>query len=141
MKYQMKMLQNALLMKKHSQTFSNNAKKIAFESYNTLNWKGGTLGQIQAIEEQRKLADQCYQIYHAVKSALELVPSRYRVLLIAIYFKKISCSDLADKYGVTCKTVYNKLVYARNYFNNALLMLGYTEQWFDNNYSQFNFEA
>lgn len=138
MKYELIMLKNALRMKKNAKILTKEMQLLAMQSYDVLNWRDGTMGQIEAIGNYINQIDCLTEFYNSVEKALLIVPKGYRALLVEVYFK---CTDkllLAKKYKVSRSTVYRKLFTARELFRDALQSIGCDEQWFISNYSDFD---
>ena len=140
MNYELIMLRNALRMKRCAEKFREELKTIAVTSYNTFNWREGTMGQIEAISRSQERIDECLRFYESVKSALLLLPKSYRALLVTVYLKRADKKALAERYRVSLSTVYRKLCRARISFLNALQSIGCDEEWFCANYSDYEFE-
>ena len=139
MNYELIMLRNALRMKRNANILTEEMKLIALQSYSTLNWRDGTMGQIAAIARISEQIDKCNTFYNSVKKALLIIPKGYRALIGAVYFKNVDKFDIAKRYGVSRSTVYRKLLYARESFLAALNSIGCTKEWFLNNYGEFDF--
>ena len=140
MNYELIMLRNALRMKRCAEKFSEELHQIALKSYDTTNWRNGTMGQIDALARTQEKIEECLRFYEVVKSALLIIPAGYRALLVAVYIKKTDKNALAKRYHVSISTVYRKLCRARVSFLNALVSFGYDEQWFLSNYGDYEFE-
>ena len=134
MNYELIMLRNALRMKNCAENFRDELKHIALRSYDTFNWRDGTMGQIELMSSVSQKIEECLRFYEIVKSALLLIPKGYRALLIAVYLKEIDKKKLAKRYFVSLSTVYRKLKRARTSFSKALKSLGCSEEWFEANY-------
>ena len=139
MNYELTMLKNALRIKKSADVLTKELKLLAMTSYNTLNFRNGTLGQVEAIADLSNQIDECLFFYTAVEKALLMLPKGYSVLLVTVYFKNKDKVELAKKYGVSRSTVYRKLYSAREMFLRALNSLGCTEEWFTANYGHYDF--
>ena len=140
MNYELIMLRNALRMKRCAKKFREELKHVALTSYNTTNWRDGTMGQIEAIARTYEKIDECQLFYESVKSALLLLPNTYRALLVTVYMKHTDKKALAKRYCVSLSTVYRKLCQARTSFLNALHSIGCTEEWFETQYGDYEFE-
>lgn len=138
MNYELIMLRNALRMKKSAQMLTKEMESLALRSYSTLNWRDGTLGQVNAIANMSRQVDEYLTFYNAVKKALLLTPKGQRALLVAVYLKRADVKLLAQKYNVSRSTVYRKLYYARQAFCRALTAIGCDETWFQANYGDYN---
>ena len=139
MNYELIMLRNAVRVNKTVNILTKELELVALKSYDTLTWRNGTMGQIEAIANISKQIDECRTFYGAVEKALLMLPKGYRVLLVTVYFKNADKVALAKKYGVSRSTVYRKLHLAREKFLSALISLGFTEQWFVDNYGHYDF--
>ncbi|MCH5151354.1 MAG: sigma-70 family RNA polymerase sigma factor [Clostridiales bacterium] len=139
MKYELVMLRNAIRMKNSAKILTEEMKLIALKSYSTVNWRDGTMGQIEAIGKISQQIEDCNIFYNSVKKALLIVPKGYRALLVAVYFKNVDRQELASKYKVSLSTVYRKLLYARESFLSALRSIGCSEEWFLTNYGELDF--
>ena len=126
-------------MKKTANILTKELTLVAMNSYDTFNWRNGTMGQVEAISNISAQIDECLSFYNAVEKALLMLPKGYRVLLATVYFKNIDKVELAKKYGVSRSTVYRKLYSAREMFVRSLSSLGCTEEWFLDNYSHYDF--
>ena len=126
-------------MKKTANILSKQLTLVAMNSYDTLNWRNGTMGQVEAITQISNQIDEYLTFYNAVKKALYMMPKGHAALLVTVYFKNSDKDSLAKKYGVSRSTVYRKLYAAREMFKCALNSLGCTEQWFNDNYSGYDF--
>ena len=140
MNYELIMLRNALRMKRCAEKFKEELQHIALTSYNTVNWRDGTMGQIEAMSRAQERIEECQRFYHIVKSALLVLPKGYRALLVAVYLKRIDKKVLAKRYYVSLSTVYRKLCRARTIFLHALQAMGCDEEWFIANYGDYEFE-
>ncbi|MCH5160060.1 MAG: sigma-70 family RNA polymerase sigma factor [Clostridiales bacterium] len=140
MNYELIMLRNALRMKRCAEKFREEMEHIALTSYNTWNWRDGTMGQIEAMAEARDRIEKCMRFYEIVKNALLVLPKGYRALLVAVYLKKIDKKVLAKRFDISLSTVYRKLCRARNSLSNALKGMGCDEEWFLANYGDYEFE-
>ena len=140
MNYELIMLRNALRMKRCAERFREEMEHIALTSYNTSTWRNGTMGQINAMASAQDKINECQRFYEIVKNALLILPKGYRALLVAVYIRKRDKSDLAKRFGVSLSTVYRKLFRARTSLCNALKSMGYDEEWFLANYSDYEFE-
>ena len=141
MNYELIMLKNAIRMKKTANILSKELTLVAMKSYDTFNWRDGTMGQVQAITNISMQIDECLAFYNAVEKALLMLPKKYAVLLVTVYFKNTAKEELAKKYKVSRSTVYRKLYSAREMFLRALISMGFTEEWFNENYSHYDFIA
>lgn len=141
MNYELIMLKNAVRMKKTANILSKELTLVAMKSYDTFNWRNGTMGQMQAITNISTQIDECLTFYNAVEKALLMIPKGYATLLVTVYFKNTDKVELAKKYKVSRSTVYRKLYAAREMFLRALNSMGFTEQWFTENYAQYDFIA
>ena len=139
MNYELLMLKNAIRMKKTANILTKELELVAMKSYNTLNWRNGTIGQVEAISNISAQIDECLTFYNAVEKALLIIPRGYSALLVTVYFKNTDKAELAKKYKVSRSTVYRKLYSAREMFMHALISLGCTEEWFTANYSHYDF--
>ena len=139
MNYELLMLKNAIRMKKTANILSKELTLVAIKSYDTVNWRNGTMGQVEAIANISAQIDECLTFYNAVEKALLTLPKGYRVLLVTVYFKNADKVELAKKYGVSRSTVYRKLYAAREIFLRSLVSMGCTEKWFTSNYSHYDF--
>ena len=139
MNYELIMLKNALRMKKNANILSKQLTLVAMKSYDTINWRNGTMGQVEAITNISKEMDDCLTFYNAVEKALLMIPKGYAALLVRVYFKNADKMSLAKKYGVSRSTVYRKLYTARDLFLRALVSLGFTEEWFGASYGSYDF--
>ena len=140
MNYELIMLRNALRMKRCAEKFKEELQHIALTSYNTCNWRDGTMGQIAAMSDAYEKIEECQRFYEIVKNALLVLPKGYRALLVAVYLKKIDKKVLAKRFDVSLSTVYRKLCRARTGFLNALKGMGCDEEWFLANYGEYEFE-
>ena len=139
MNYELLMLKNAVRMKKTANILSKQLTLVAMKSYDTFNWRNGTMGQVEAISNISAQIDECLAFYNAVEKALLMLPKGYSALLATVYFKNTSKEELAKKYHVSRSTVYRKLFRAREMFLRALISLGFTEEWFTTNYEHYDF--
>ena len=140
MNYELIMLRNALRMKKCANRFREEMEHIALTSYNTLTWRNGTMGQIDAMASAQDKVEECQRFYEVVKNALLVLPKGYRALLVSVYLKRTDKNALAKRYRVSLSTVYRKLFQARTSLSNALKNMGYDEEWFLNTYGDYEFE-
>ena len=140
MNYELIMLRNALRMKRCAEKLREELQHVAMTSYNTLNWRGGTMGQIEAISDIYDRIEECQRFYEIVKNALLVLPKGYRALLVAVYLKRMDKKVLAKRYDVSLSTVYRKLCRARTSLFNALVGMGCDEDWFLANYGDYEFE-
>ena len=140
MNYELIMLRNALRMKSCAEKLREELQHIAITSYNTVNFRDGTMGQIAAMSQTQEKIEECQRFYEIVKSALLVLPKGYRALLVAVYLKRVDKKVLAKRYYVSLSTVYRKLCRARTSFLNALKALGCDEKWFLANYGDYEFE-
>lgn len=140
MNYELIMLRNALRMKKCAEKFREELEHIAMTSYNTMNWRDGTMGQIAAIARTQEKIEECQRFYEIAKNALLVLPKGYRALLVAVYLKRTDKKALAERYRVSLSTVYRKLCRARVSLQRALEQLGCDEEWFLSNYGEYEFE-
>ena len=138
MRYELAMLKNAVRMKKTANILTKELQLVALKSYDTLNWRDGTMGQVHAMSDIARQIDECNTFYNAVKKALLTLPKGYATLLVTVYFKNADKVALAKKYNVSRSTVYRKLYYARELFARSLNDLGFTEQWFNDNYGHYD---
>ena len=139
MNYELIMLKNATRIQRTANILTKELELVALRSYDTTNWRDGTLGQIQAISEISSQIEECNIFCNAVKKALLMLAKGYRALLVTVYFKRSDIVNLAQKYAVSRSTVYRKLGHAREMFLQALNCLGYTEQWFTAHYGHYDF--
>lgn len=139
MNYELLMLKNAVRMKKTANILTKELTLVALKSYDTINWRNGTMGQVEAISNISTQIDECLAFYNAVEKALLMLPKGYAALLVTVYFKNADKEKLAKKYGVSRSTVYRKLYSAREMFVRALCSLGCTEEWFTENYGHYDF--
>ena len=130
MNYELIMLKNAQRMKKNIKILTKEMQLIAMRSYDTTNWKNGTLGQIDAISELSSEIEHLVSFCNSIEKALLIIPSKYRALLVAVYFKNYDKEQLGKRFGVSRSTVYRKLFVARKLFYEALQSIGCTEEWF-----------
>ena len=140
MNYELIMLRNALRMRKCAERFGEELNQIALGSYDTFNWRGGTMGQIEALSRASERIEECLRFYEIVKNALLVIPKSYRALLVAVYLKKTDKKAIAKRYCVSLSTVYRKLLRARTSFLHALQAMGCDEEWFVSNYGEYEFE-
>ena len=140
MNYELIMLRNALRMKSCAEKYREELQHIALTSYNTLNFRDGTMGQIAAISDTYQKIEECLLFYETVKNALLVLPKGYRVLLVTVYLKKVDKKVLAKRYDVSLSTVYRKLCRARTALCNALKNMCCDEHWFLDNYGDYEFE-
>lgn len=140
MNYELIMLKNALRMKRCAEKYREELHHIAMKSYDTLNWRDGTMGQIEAMSRSQQRLEECMLFYEIVKSALLVLPKGYRALLVAVYLKNIDKKVIAERYYVSLSTVYRKLCRARSCLRNALQAIGCDEQWFLDRYGDYEFE-
>ena len=140
MNYELIMLRNALRMKSCAEKFREEVRQIAMTSYNTFNWRDGTMGQIEAMSRASEKIEECLSFYEVVKSALLLLPKSYRALLVTVYLKRVDKKKIAKRYSVSLSTVYRKLCRARTSFLNALKSMGCDEEWFVTHYGDYEFE-
>ncbi len=138
MHYELIMLHNAVPIKRSIDQALSDMRSIAIHSYCTLNWRDGTLGQVNALSDSARQIELCRMFYDAVITALLQIPRGYRALLVAVYFKYADKRLLAKKYGVSVSTVYRKLLRARKAFETALVRMGCTYEWFCQNYGDWN---
>ena len=139
MNYELIMLRNALRMKKNAKILTEEMKLIALRSYSTINWRDGTMGQIEAIGKISRQIDDCNTFYNSVEKALLIIPKGYKALLVAVYFKNTDKQAIAKRYGVSLSTVYRKLLYAREAFLKALISIECTEEGFMANDGELDF--
>ncbi|MCM1195420.1 MAG: hypothetical protein NC332_05765 [Firmicutes bacterium] len=135
MNYELIMLKGADRMRRSAKSLTKEIQNIAVSSYSTLNWRDGTMGQIEKIAELTEIRNDCLAFYNAVVQALKLTDKAYRALLYAVYFKRVDKIELCRRYNVTVTTLYRKVWQARMNFKSCLEQLGYTENWFVKNYS------
>ena len=140
MNYELIMLRNALRMKKCAEKCREDLERIALTSYNTLNYRDGTMGQIEAMARTQEMIEECTHFYEVVKNALLVLPKGYRALLVAVYLKKMDKNVIAKRYFVSLSTVYRKLCRARAAFLRALESRGCNEEWFVTHYGDYEFE-
>ena len=138
MNYELVMLKNALRMKQNAKILKKEMQLVALRSYDTFNWRDGTIGQVQAISEYSRQIDRLTTFYNSIEKALLVVPSGYRALLVAVYFRHKDKMELAKRYRVSRATVYRRLSTARALFREALISIGCDEQWFTTNYADFD---
>lgn len=138
MNYELILLKNTLRMNKNIKLLTKEMQLIAMRSYDTFNWRNGTMGQIEAISNYSEQIDRLTILCNSVKKALLIVPNGYRALLVEVYFKGADKMQLAKRYRVSRSTVYRKLNGARELFRQALQSIGCDEQWFVDNYSDFD---
>ena len=138
MNYELIMLKNALRMKQNAKILTKEMQLVAMRSYDTFNWRDGTVGQIRAIGDYSEQIDRLVAFYNSVEKALFILPKGYRALLVAVYFKHEDKMDIAIRFRVSRATVYRRLYTARELFREALVSIGCTEQWFLDNYSNFD---
>ena len=125
-------------MNKSLKIIDDEVMMLAMKSYDVTNCRDGTMGQIQAICDLYERKDLLKSFCDAVCTALYKLSAKHRVLLVAVYVKNVDKNALAKKYKVSLSTVYRKLFAARIQFKNALEVLGYTEQWFNENFDGFD---
>ena len=138
MNYELLMLKNAIRMRKTANILTKELELIAMKSYDTFNWRNGTMGQVEAITNISSQIDECLAFYNAVEKALLILPKGNRMLLVTVYFKNIDKVELAKRYRVSRSTVYRKLYAAREMFLKALNSLGFTQDWFTENYAHYD---
>ena len=139
MNFELLMLNNAVRMKNTANILAKELELTAMRSYDTTNWRDGTMGQVGEIVRLSAQIDECVTFCNAVEKALRILPKPYRALLVTVYFKGVDKSYLAGKYGVSRSTVYRKLYKARELFKEALANIGCDEQWFNANYGHYEF--
>lgn len=138
MNHELIMLRGANRMKYCTVSVSQEIMSIALTSYSTLNYKGGTLGQVEAISKRAETRDRCLLFYNALMRGLRSIPKGNRALLVAIYLKNADKRGLCAKYNVSVSTLYRKLTASRTMLRSALDALGYDEQWFNDNFGCFD---
>ena len=138
MNYELVLLRNALRMKRNAKILTKEMQLIALRSYNTLNWRDGTMGQLRAIEDYSQQIDRLTNVYNLVERALLIVPAGYRALLVAVYFRNKDKNEIAKRYRVSRSTVYRRLYRARELFCQALQSIGCDKEWFVSNLSDLD---
>lgn len=141
MNYELTLLKNASTLTKSVSLCRRSAQLLAMKSYDTAGWRNGTFGQIAAIEDLLKLADNLQQLCKLIKHSLLLVPRPERALLVAVYVRNLHKKEVAKRYGVSLSTVYRKLYLSRKCFAQMLSRLGLTEEVFENEYGDLNMQG
>ncbi len=138
MNYDMIMLKNAVRMNKSAKILSRELQRLAIQSYDTLHWRDGTMGQVAAMGALTQDISRLRLFWDSVVGALKRISPAERALLVAVYLKCCDKQRLADRFGVSVSTVYRKLFVARKHFCAALQKMGCDEQWFQQNYGDFD---
>ena len=141
MNHELIMLRELKRMHEMSQSLAKEARYRAIRSHSSLNVKNGTMGQIEEICRLIQLRDDCLRFCIAANDAFNAIDNDKRWLLQQYYIKSVSVDVIADSLKATPVSVYNKLYMARMQFKNALNKYGYTEQWFRENFTHFDFIA
>ena len=119
---------------KHARTIAKKldgeCKNLALSSFCAANFPGGTLAQVQAVADLVHKREVTLRYYKAVLAAITDMPRGYRALMMAVYVRKTSKSELCHKYGVSLATLYRKLERARKLFAEGLAAQGAGEDWF-----------
>ena len=119
---------------RHCQTIAKKldeeCKKMALSSFCAVNFPRGTMAQIQEIAELVYKRDLTERYFATVVKAIGDMPRGYRALMLAVYVKKASKTQLCMKYGVSLATIYRKLEAARKLFVKKLQAEEAEEQWF-----------
>ncbi len=138
MNYELTMLKNALRMRKAARRLSREMQTAALTSYDTTDWRGGTLAQMQAMAELSERVNVLNAFFQAVREGLLRLTAAHRTLLVEVYVKRCDRARLAERYKVSLSTVYRKLAVARGCFRRALESLGCTEQWFNESFCGYD---
>ena len=105
-------------------------KSMALASFCAVHFQNGTMGQMETIARcvcKRNLTEQYFQ---TVVDALNNMPRGLRALLLSVYVKNVSKSELCEKYKVSIASIYRKLALARKQFALNLCAQGAEEEWF-----------
>jgi hypothetical protein len=141
MNHELVMLRGALRMKQSAKEFNKTIKTLALKSYSTINWRDGTMGQVEAICHYTEKRDKCLTFYNGVASALKLTPKGYRALICEVYLHNTDKTSICQKYGVSLSTLYRYLSKARKAFRSRLEGLGMSESWLHDNYQGMTWVA
>ena len=141
MNHELIMLRGANRMKYYAKSVSQEIMRIAVSSYSTMNYKNGTMGQVEAICQRAKVRDNCLLFYNALIDGLRRIPKGNRALLVAVYLKNADKSAICAKYKVSSSTLYRKLFVSRSLLRAELDALGYDEQWFRENFGYIDWIA
>ena len=134
MNHELVMLRGALRMKQSAKEFDKTIKTLALKSYSTLNWRDGTMGQVEAICNYTEKRNKCLNFYNGVANALKLTPKGYRALICEVYLYNTDKQTICQKYNISLSTLYRHLSKARTSFRNKLVHLGMSENWLQTNY-------
>lgn len=138
MNFEIIMLRNASRMKKNALAIAAEAKKLALGSYDTFNWRNGTMGQMMKVAQLAQKREKYDCFWMSVVRALNGISSCDRVLLVQIYFKHRSKQEIAKKYGASLSTVYRRVKDALRRFGSQLALMGCNEQWLAQNFPDFD---
>lgn len=138
MNHELIMLRGVYKMKKSAKQLDRVINKIALNSYNTFNWKDGTMGQVEAITNYISERDNMNDFCDTAISALQNTPKPYRALLVEVYFKNADKAELGKKYNVSPSTVYRKLAKARDSYKVELDKLGCDKDTFCQKYCKID---
>ncbi len=138
MNYELTMLKNVVRAQKSAQSIAHRIRLLAMRSYDTAGFRNGTLGQVQKLQKMCCRAELFNGFCRFVKKALNRLPAGVRALLVEVYVKNRSRSDVAKRCGVNVGKVYRKLFAARKLFRDALEKEGCTERFFNESYGCFD---
>ena len=106
------------------------SKNLALSSFCAVNVPHGTYGQMQAVCALVNKRDLTERYRQTVVDAIASMPRGYRALLLTVYVKKTSKTELCQKFHVSLATLYRKLDAARKLFADNLQGFGANEPWF-----------
>ena len=134
MNHELVMLRGALRMKQSAKDLNKTIRTLALKSYSTLNFRDGTMGQVEAICNYTEKRNSYLNFYSGVAKALKRTPKGYRALICEVYLRKTDKQSICQKYKVSISTLYRYLSKARKKFRDCLNDLGYSESWLTTNY-------
>ena len=134
MNHELVMLRGALRMKQSAKDLNKTIRTLALKSYSTLNFRDGTMGQVEAICNYTEKRNSYLNFYNGVAKALKRTPKGYRALICEVYLRKTDKQSICQKYKVSLSTLYRYLSKARKKFRDSLNDLGYSESWLTTNY-------
>ena len=134
MNHELVMLRGALRMKQSAKDLNKTIRTLALKYYSTLNFRDGTMGQVEAICNYTEKRNSYLNFYNGVAKALKRTPKGYRALICEVYLRKTDKQSICQKYKVSLSTLYRYLSKARKKFRDSLNDLGYSESWLTTNY-------
>lgn len=134
MNHELVMLRGALRMKQSAKDLNKTIRTLALKSYSTLNFRDGTMGQVEAICNYTEKRNSYLNFYNGVAKALKRTPKGYRALICEVYLRNTDKQSICQKYKVSLSTLYRYLSKARKKFRDSLNDLGYSENWLATNY-------